>query len=248
MRRSQMLFLGQCLPGIAVPTPTPTHAVWPVWANSARHQVKPPKPATKAEAVRLWHRLREFERQTRRPGRQDGTVTRNGLAVAHALIFDFLNHRTGRLDPAYETIARKAAISIRSVARGLQALKAAGVLAWVRRCVEVMRDGRYSLEQESNLYHLQPVTAWRGYDAPREAPAPEAGTWGDHPCGIRDALTEAVADIRQGAAVLTTLKQLENDPRNPLAAALARLGRAIEAHPLPECQPGRETSLGNIIR
>jgi hypothetical protein len=30
------------------------------------------------------------------------------LQVLHALIFDFLNYRTGQLDPSYEAIARKA--------------------------------------------------------------------------------------------------------------------------------------------
>ena len=38
------------------------------------------------------------------------------LAVLHALIFDFLNHRTGRLDPSYAAIAAKAGVCVRTVA------------------------------------------------------------------------------------------------------------------------------------
>jgi hypothetical protein len=209
-------------------------------------KVKPPKPPAKAEAVKLWHRIRDFERQTRQPGRQDGAVTRNGLAVAHALIFDFMNFRTGQLDPGYGSIAEKACISIRSVARGLQALRQIGVLAWVRRCVEVMRDGRYSLEQDTNIYQLQPVTAWRGYTGPQDAPPPEAGTWGDHPCGTRDALAEAV----QETSMAGMLHQLEADPLDRLAASLASLGRSLfgdSSRNSPECQPVKETVLSHHI-
>jgi hypothetical protein len=38
----------------------------------------------KRKAVRLWHDARRFERQTRKPGAQDGYIGRNGLAVLHA--------------------------------------------------------------------------------------------------------------------------------------------------------------------
>ena len=63
----------------------------------------------KRQAVRLYHDARRFERQTRQPGRQDGALGRNGLAVLHALLFDFLNYASGRLDPSYARIAEKAA-------------------------------------------------------------------------------------------------------------------------------------------
>ena len=202
-------------------------AVWPVWKHSARHQVKPAKPPSRQEAQRLYYRLEAFERQTRAPGRQDGSVTRNGLAIARALLFGFLNYRTGQLDPSYETIAGKACISIRSVARGLRALKAIGFLQWVRRCVEVNRDGRYSLEQDSNLYVINHASAWQGYTAPPEPPPPDAGTWGDHPCSTRDPLAEA----RQEPHRETMLRTLEGDPDNRLALALAKLGRAVQAGP-----------------
>ena len=123
----------------------------PVWRDSATKPVKW-QPMSKKAAVKLWHRARVFERGTRQPGRQDGALGRNGLAVLHALIFDCLNYATGRLDPAINTIARLACISPRSAARGLAALKLAGVLDWVRRCRESIEDGRFTLRQESNAY------------------------------------------------------------------------------------------------
>jgi hypothetical protein len=186
------------------------------------------QPMTRKTAARLLDQLHDFEGQTRQPNRQDGAISRNGLAIARVLLFRFLNWRTGQLDPSYDAIARAAHISVRSVARGLQALKQAGVLNWLRRCVErTDKDGRFCLEQDSNAYAVCPPSHWNGFKAPPQAPLPDPGTWGDHPCGMRDALIEALAE-GPDAPMLAQVRQLENDPGNPLAAALARLGRALE--------------------
>ena len=45
---------------------------------------------------------------------QDGAIGRNGLAVLHALIFDFMNFASGALYPSYESIAKKANVSLRA--------------------------------------------------------------------------------------------------------------------------------------
>ncbi len=52
----------------------------------------------KKAAVRLWQRARNFDRGTHQPGRHGGAVGHKALQVLHALIFDFLNHRTSPLD------------------------------------------------------------------------------------------------------------------------------------------------------
>ncbi|HEX4080090.1 MAG TPA: hypothetical protein VHX61_14590 [Rhizomicrobium sp.] len=127
-----------------------TSAAWPVWKDSVRADVKF-HALPKRQAVRLFHEARRFERQTRMPGRQDGAIGRNGLALLlQAMLFDCINYASGRLDPSHGTLARLANISVRSVARGLAKLKAAGVLHWLRRCVEGFKDGRFVLEQETN--------------------------------------------------------------------------------------------------
>jgi hypothetical protein len=89
------------LPGFSAPQ---NYAPWPVWAGSTTKPVRFAAMAKKA-AVRLWHRARDFDRGTHQPGHHGGAVGHTGLAVLHALIFDFLNHRTGRLDPSYAAIA-----------------------------------------------------------------------------------------------------------------------------------------------
>jgi hypothetical protein len=119
------------LPGLtALSGSLKTYAPSPVWRDSTTGDVQF-CPLPKKQAIKLYHRARDFERRTRAPGKQDGALGRNGLAVLHAMIFDFLDFRTGQLDPAQKTIARKANICLRSVARGLVNLKLAGVLNWL---------------------------------------------------------------------------------------------------------------------
>jgi len=57
-----------------------TYAAWPVWKDSARAEVKF-HPMPRRQAVRLFHDARRYERQTRKFGRQDGAIGRNGLAI-----------------------------------------------------------------------------------------------------------------------------------------------------------------------
>jgi len=152
------------LPGLTgLGTVLKTYAPSPVWRDSTTAEVRY-QPLPKKRAVKLWHRARDFERRTRERGRQDGALGRNGLAVLHALIFDFLDYATGQLDPAIATIARLAAISERSARRGLDNLRAAGVLFWLRRCTGSMEDGRFTLRQDTNAsagVAMRPGLAWR---------------------------------------------------------------------------------------
>ena len=143
------------------------------------------------------------------------------------MIFGFLDFRTGRLDPGYAAIAREAGISIRSVGRGLRALKASGVINWLRRCTATFKDGRCVLDQDTNAYAVLPSSQWRGYVEPPEAPAPPSGTWGDHPCGMRDPLIEADIEQRNGTGIAAVVKQLAFGERGSLAAALAGLGGSM---------------------
>jgi hypothetical protein len=200
-----------------------THAPGPVWSDSTTAPVRF-APMAKKAAVRLWHRARDFDRGTHEPGRHGGAVGHTGLVVLHALIFDFLNHRTGRLDPSYAAIAAKAGVCVRTVASALQRLKALGILNWVRRCAERWADGRFVLEQETNAYAVLPESQWRGYRPPAEPPGPALGTWGE-PAPMLSALAQAALEGDLAAKV----QALASDPKDGLAAALARLGRAFMA-------------------
>ena len=127
-RRSLMLplanALSDLLPGIglsrfAVEGSQRTHAAWPVWRDSTTKPVKF-MPLPKKQAVKLYHKARAFERQTRRKGKQDGALGRNGLAVLHALIFDFLDYATGELDRQLRASPAKPAPVLPALARPAQ--------------------------------------------------------------------------------------------------------------------------------
>ena len=221
------LLSGLDMPAMAVAGSQHTRAPWPVWKDSTTKKVKF-APLAKREAVRLYHKARQFERQTRQPGKQDGALGRNGLAVLHALIFDFLNYVSGRLDPAIASIARKACISARSVKRGLANLKLAGVVNWLRRAAETRDEhGRFCLKQDTNAYAVLPPSQWLGF-LEHEAPPPPPWTWGATP-PLPSVIEQAATERRHGADFAATLKRLEDDPRDELAAALAEWGRLIEA-------------------
>jgi len=209
------------LPGFTAPQ---TYAPWPVWSGSVAKPVRF-APMAKKAAVKLWHRARDFDRGTHQPGRHGGAVGHAALQVLHALVFDFLNFRTGRLDPSYAAIATKAGVCVRTVATAIKRLRELGILHWVRRCAESWRDGRFVLEQETNAYAVLPESQWRGYRSPQEPPAaPWPETWGATP-PLPSALVQAALEGDLAGKVHV----LASDPKDRLAAALARLGRAFIA-------------------
>jgi hypothetical protein len=158
----------------------PDRARWPIWKGSTRTPVQF-QPMPRRAAVKVWHDARRFERQTRQPGKQDGAIGRNGLAILHAHLFDLMDRKTGQLEPTRAEIARAAAISIRSVDRGLAKLKAAGVLNWIRQCTEAIEDGIFRLRQRASAYFVLAQSHWRGFWRRAEAPAPYPEAWGQTP-------------------------------------------------------------------
>jgi hypothetical protein len=219
-----------CLPGLSgMAGSLKTYAPSPVWRDSTTKKMRF-TPLPQKQAVRLYHKARKFERQTRQPGRQDGAIGRNGLAVLHALLFDFLNYDSGRLDPSYAKIAKAACISLRSAARGLKNLKAAGVVHWLRRCIEKWENGRFCLEQETNAYGIVPASQWLGFNDRPEAPPPQPGTWGEHP--PLDIMAEVAADSAAGStkAAIGVLRAAAEFGGDAVAGALAGLfGPLFEA-------------------
>jgi hypothetical protein len=225
-----MLQVGRCvptLPGLPAFEGPKTYAAWPVWSDSTTKEIKFERMPKKI-ATRLYHRARDFDRKTNKPGCHGGAVGPTALKVLEALLFDFLNYASGQLDPSYDAIARKANVCVRAVGNALRRLKELGILHWLRRCTESMQDGRFVLEQETNAYAVLPPSQWRGYKEPPEPPRPAPGTWGDHP-PLPSALEQAAADRCAGDGLQAVLHTLESDEGDALAAALARLGRTLES-------------------
>jgi hypothetical protein len=211
------------LPGFSNPA---TCSPWPVWRNSVAGPVRF-MPVSRKAAARLWHAARRWNRETRQPGRHGGIIGRTALAALYALLFDFLNHRTGRLDPSLEAIAAKAGCCRRAVVDALARLRDLGLLAWQRRCEETRdAEGRFRLRQRTNAYGLLPPSQWIGYRNDRPPP-PDPATLGA-PNPVPDPIEAAVAEIMQGQRK-AALAVLEADSSDRLAIALAALGRAMGA-------------------
>jgi len=227
-----MRHISDCLPFVPTldssPSQTKTRAPSPVWSGSTTKPVRF-VPLSKKDASILYIKAEAFERQTRKPGMQDGDVGRNGLKILYAFLFYFLNFKTGRLDPSQKAIARQANISERSVTRGLAKLKAAGILNWLNRAGETRDEkGRYCQYQTTNAYAVLPSSQWKGFiEDKRQNPLPPHPTaWGATP-PLPDLITQALAELTQGERA-TALSILEVDPGNHLARALARYGKAID--------------------
>lgn len=221
--------LAQSLPSLPFPAfagmAQETYAAWPVWSGSTTKDIKF-QPMPKKAATRLWHRARDFDRQTKIKDHHGGALGHTALQVLHTLIFDFLNYASGRLDPSHAAIARKANVCERTVRYALNRLRDRGILNWVRRCAEKWEDGQFRLEQDTNAYAVLPSSQWRGYRETPEAPPPAPGTWGDHP-PLPSLLAQAATEQRESGSLRTVLSILESDPGDHLANALARLARAV---------------------
>jgi hypothetical protein len=85
--------------------------------------------------------VRECERRAlespRVPGTRRLALTPCDARVLRALAFDFHNGRTGRTDPGYRAIARRAAVALGTVSVSVRRLAEAGFLAFERRLLRV---------------------------------------------------------------------------------------------------------------
>ena len=223
------------MPAFNLSTPLPCLGrfaeIWPVHADSVRSDVNF-LPISRKQAFEIWNRAREWERDSRKRGDRGGIIGYVGMRILDALLWHFLDRKTGRLDPSYEQIARVAACGRSAVAEALQRLKKLGLINWVRRCSQKIVDGRFTLEQDTNAYAVLPPSQWLFF-TPRHRhttpPRPDPGTWGDHP-PLPDLITQAQDDRRQGSSIKAALDVLELDPQGePVAAAVARLFRAVTA-------------------
>ena len=68
-----------------------------VWRNSVAGPVRF-AALSRRQAAQLWHKARQWDRETHQRGRHGGIIGRVALDVLYVLTFDFLNYTTGRLD------------------------------------------------------------------------------------------------------------------------------------------------------
>jgi len=225
-RRCRTEHVSAALPFIADWKNGTSYAAWPVWSGSTSNDAHF-MPIPRKAAARLYHKAVEWNRRGKFAGCHGGLIGSHVLLVLHSLIFDFLNHRTGRLDPSYNALQRTTRLCRQTVATALARLKRLGIINWIRRCREDCDDcGRFLLRQETNAYAILPTTQWRDYADSAAPEPPHPATWGA--CPPLPSLIEQATSAREGGGSMSAIvAQLDDDPRDTVAAALASLGRAL---------------------
>jgi hypothetical protein len=140
------------------------------------------RPLSLKERTHILREAEALERRTRPAGARNGVVSQPGLRVLRALLFDFHRASDGYCAPSYLNIMAATGLCKQSVAKGLKALEACGVLDITRRLVRRLKDiGGVIIEaceQASNLYLIRspaeradelPITMPRVRPFPRPA-------------------------------------------------------------------------------
>jgi len=225
-RSGRRQHLSASLPFVADAREGSTYATWPVWSGSTTRDARF-MPMPKKAVTRIYHKAVEWNRRGKIAGRHGGLIGNHVLMVLHTLIFDFLNHSTGRLDPSYSAIQRRTRLCRQTVAKALARLKQLGIINWIRRCREDRdADGRFALRQETNAYAILPPTQWHGFtDAPMPEP-PHPATWGACP-PLPSLLEQACTAAQEGDSMAAIVARLDADPGDAVATRLASLGRTL---------------------
>jgi hypothetical protein len=225
-RRCRTEHVSACFPFIADVKNGTSYAAWRVWSGSTIKDVHF-VPIPKKAAIRIYHKAVAWNRRGKLAGRHGGLIGTYVLQVLHSLIFDFLNHSTGRLDPSYNAIQNATRLCRQTVAKALARLKELGIINWVRRCTEDHDEaGCFMLRQETNAYAILPTSQWVRYVEVQQPEPPHPSTWGACP-PLPALLEQAATDAQDGDSIRSIVSRLDADPADELAMTLARLGRTL---------------------
>jgi len=154
-----------------------------------------------------------FDDEGKAPGARRGALGLHALKVLRCLL-RLVDYRTGRLDPAINTLAELCKLNRSTVVAALQRLRQAGFLSWIRRFAPTGQRGVRGpqVEQVSNAYRLSlPERAQRLIRRLSPPKLPE---------DIEADRAARAADRRRMAA---------EDETTPMGSALSRLEAAVKA-------------------
>ena len=215
-----------CLPFMADARNGTSYASWKVWSGSTTKEVRF-VPMPRNAAARIYRKAVRWNGNGKLAGRHGGLIGSHVLLVLHTLIFDFLNHATGRLDPSYKAIQRKTRLCYQTVAKALARLKELGILNWAKRAVPDQDErGGFILRQLTNAYAILPPTQWHGFTDTEMPEPPHPSTWGASP-PLPSLIEQAASDARGGDSARAIINRMDADPNDKAALAVASLFREI---------------------
>ncbi len=108
------------------------------------------------EVPRILRAAERFDRLRKRAGERNGPLGDIGLSVLRELL-RLVDFRTGRLDPAIDTLMARLRRSRSAVVAGLARLRGAGFLSWLRRFEPTENAGRRGpqVRQATNAYRVE---------------------------------------------------------------------------------------------
>lgn len=178
------------------------------------------RPFNPQDRARFMLAAERYERAQREPGKRNGPLGPVGLEVLRELL-RLVDYRTGRLDPAIQTLCDRLRRSRDAIVRALANLRAAGFLDWLRRYEPTGNAEGPQVRQITNAYRLSlPAAAARllGRIA-QPAPIP------DDEQHRRAERAATVAGMIAGLPLYEQPAQLIEDPE--LAEILSRLARGV---------------------
>jgi hypothetical protein len=180
------------------------------------------RPVNKREISARLKAAEWYDRQNKEPGARNGALGHIGLEVLREL-YRIVDFKSGRLEPAIDTIMQRIKRSRAAVVRALARLKKHGFLDWIRRTEPTENEGQGpQVRQVTNAY-------WFGL--PQFALAFVKRVMGAGPPPDDDVARRAT-DAAEMESMIEALPMAErmaarvNDPQ--LAAILARLGDGVE--------------------
>lgn len=91
------------------------------------------RPIDRNDRVRIIAAAEALERRTKLPGKRDGVIGQSGLAILRALLFHFLDPKSGQLDPSYKQMRTQTTFCMQTISQALKRLAASGILEIQRR-------------------------------------------------------------------------------------------------------------------
>lgn len=126
-------------------------------AGEREERIWRPLGSTKREAFRFREELKRtakwYDRSGKQPGKHNGNLGAIGIEVLEFLL-DLVDFKTGRLEPAIDTICERIRRSRAAVVRALARLKEHGFLDWIRRTepTDNVGDAGPQVRQIPNAY------------------------------------------------------------------------------------------------
>jgi DNA-binding transcriptional ArsR family regulator len=108
-------------------------------------------PRTRGKILKAAER---YDNLTKSKGKRNGALGYTGLKVLKALL-EFIDYKSGRLEPSYLALCKKACLSVSAVSAALKRLVKHGFLELQRRYEETgYTDGGPTVRQITNAYRI----------------------------------------------------------------------------------------------